>query len=220
MINLKVVTGYVPIQGHPRTAKEYGALGEAFFGKLQGVPITPYYETIGECWLWKYINGFPGRLSWSVADNPAKNSPAYHCVQHQKFAWLLKAAIADPSRDTYVWLDYGIGHVPGCTVEAARDFLDRVVRDDFAIPGCWPLEHAFNTDSFPCWRFCGGVMVVPRHKVHRLYKLVKREVLRHIAETKNLVWEVNTLARIEATLGVRWYQADHNETMFTGYSHE
>jgi hypothetical protein len=55
--------------------------------------------------------------------------------------------------------------------------------------------------------------------VHRLYKAVKTAALRHIDMTKNVEWEVNTLARVEIAgqVPIRWYQADHNETLFTGY---
>lgn len=218
MPNIKVVTGYVPISGHPRSAAEYGELGEGIFKPLsQAVRVQPYYDKLGECWMWNYVQALKTPTTHSTADHSKKNTLAYHCVQHQKFAWLLKAAIDDPSFDTFVWIDYGIGHVPGVTPEVILEFLERVKLGDFAIPGCWTKANALNSDLFPCWRFCGGVMVVPRGDVHKLYKGIKREVQRHLKLTNNVTWEVNTLARIEASLPLRWYQADHNETMFTGY---
>jgi hypothetical protein len=217
-MNVAVVTGYIPLRGHPRSAAEYGALGEAIFKPLASlVPVFPFYEKLDECWMWKYIHAQKTPTTHSSGDNPEKNTLAYHCVQHQKFAWLLKAAIKRPDFDTFVWLDYGVGHVAGVTPEVIHDFLKRVKPDDFAIPGCWPRGNAMINDFFPCWRFCGGVMVVPRNRVHKLYKAVKREVQRHLVATCNVTWEVNTLARVEATLPIRWYKADHNETMFTGY---
>jgi hypothetical protein len=220
MGTLQVVTGYVPIQGHPRTAAEYGRSGDEIFGPISqaGVTVIPFYETLGECWMWRHMQSVRTPTTHSVADNPQKNTLAYHCVQHQKFAWLLKAAIKNPAPETLVWIDYGIQRVPGVTVAVIQEFLAKIKPDDFAIPGCWEKQNAFNNDLWPCWRFCGGVMVVPRKTVHKLYKTVKREVLRHIAQTRNVTWEVNTLARIEATLPhLRWYKADHNETLFTGY---
>lgn len=218
MGTIQVVTGYVPIQSHPRVASEYGALGEKMFGPLaqKGVMVTPFYETLGECWMWRACQ-MVKKLSHSVGDNPAKNTLAYHCVQHQKFAWLLKAAIKFPMADTLVWMDYGIAHVPGVTPEVVSNFLDRIQPDDFAIPGCWRREQMILNDFFPCWRFCGGVIVLPRNRVHKVYKTIKRTVLNHIQRTGNVTWEVNTLAEAEPQLPVRWYQADHNETMFTGY---
>lgn len=215
----KIVTGYVPIQGHPRTSSEYGELGENLFGHVHGdFSIHPFYETLSECWLWKGLQSIKTPLTHSAGDNSAKNTLAYHCVQHQKFAWLLKAALLDPKPDTFVWMDYGIGHVPGVTPDVVNDFMAALRPGDFAIPGCWRKENAFNSDFFPCWRFCGGVMVVPRVKLHKLYKTVKRNVMEHVRRTRNVSWEVNTLARIEATLPIRWYQADHNQTLFTGYA--
>lgn len=221
-MRLKVVTGYVPIQDHPRSAKEYGDLGENMFGALQGeFTIHPFYETVQETWLAKLIRALPGEVSHSTADNPEKNSLAYHCVQHQKFAWILKAALADPSYDSFVWLDYGIGHVPGVTPSIVNSFLAKVKKDDFAIPGCWEKGGVLISDFFPCWRFCGGVLVVPRGKALGLYKAVKITAKKHLSQTHNVEWEVNTLARAEPLIrGLRWYKADHNETMFTNYEVE
>jgi hypothetical protein len=224
MAGKMLVTGYIPIQGHPRTAKEYGDLGENLFSGLAGdFTIHPFYETVGETWLAKLIQSLPQPiaegLSHSTADNAAKNSLAYHCVQHQKFAWLLKAAISHPSNDVFVWMDYGIGHVPGVTPDVVNDFMAGVKQNDFAIPGCWDRAGLLINDYFPCWRFCGGLMVVPRDKVHKLYKTIKREVAVHIHKTNNITWEVNSLAHAEPNLPpIRWYKADHNETLFTNYA--
>lgn len=219
--DIKVVTGYVPIKGHPRSAAEYGELGEKLFGKVVDVPIHAFYETVPETWLAKLIQEVPFSVTPSVADNPAKNTIAYHCVQHQKFGWLLKAAITDPTPDTFVWMDYGIGHVPGVTPDVVNAFLASVQPNDFAIPGCWTREEALEWSTYmhPSWRFCGGLMVVPRAHIHRLYKLIKQEAGNHIQRTKNVTWEVNSLAAIERCLPgpLRWYKADHNETMFTAY---
>lgn len=216
-----LVTGYIPIQGHPRTAAEYGELGQNMFGALQGdFYVHPFYETIGETWLTKAIRGLPNPslLMHSVGDNGAKNTLAYHCVQHQKFAWLLKAKLADPSTRTFVWMDYGIGHVPGVTPAVVNDFMAAVKPNDFAIPGCLERDGLLINDSWPCWRFCGGLLVVPATHVYTLYKTVKDHVVRHMKKANNVTWEVNALARVEPHLpGLRWYKADHNETMFTHY---
>ncbi len=221
---VQLVTGYVPIVGHPRSAQEYGELGEKVFGPLAaaGVPIRRYTATVGETWLYKYVSRAKTPPSHSVHDNPKKNTLEYHCVQHQKFGWLLKAAIDDPKFSTYVWIDYGIGHVPGVDAHVIWDFLQKIKGGDLAIPGCHDMDpkNVVVNDFFPCWRFCGGVLVVPRDRVHKLYKAVKGTALDHINERNNVEWEVNTLARAEQEKRLpkyRWYQADHNETMFTGY---
>lgn len=219
MINLSVVTGYVPIPGHPRTSEEYGKLGEEIFGALTNalVPVTPFYENISACWLWNAIKLLPFPVTPCVADNPKKNTIAYHCVQHQKFRWLTYAAFHDPRPDVFIWIDYGIGHVPGVTAAVIYKFLEQVEKNDFAIPGCWPEHWKFETSDSPDWRFCGGLMVVPRGRVNELYSAVREAALSRIMLTKKVTWEVNILANIEKELKPRWYAADHNETMFTNY---
>ncbi len=212
---VKVVTGYVPIAGHPRTPQEYGELGE----QLRGLkcPVQPYYGVVTSCWLYKMIEQLPFGPTWSTGDNPQKNTLPYHVVNHEKFEWLYQASLMDTDADTFVWLDYGIMHVPGVTVAIINEFLDRIRRNDTAIPGCWPKGEV--NDEFPCWRFCGGVMVIDRRDVQMLKNLVKAIIMLHVNVTKNITWEVNTLARAEQTgkVPLRWYLADHNETLFTHY---
>lgn len=212
---LKVVTGYIPIAGHPRDATEYGALGEKL--RELKVPVQPFYANVTSTWLYTMIEHLPFGPTWSVADNPQKNTLPYHCVQHQKFQWLFDAANMDPEPDTFIWLDYGICHVPGVTPGVINDFLARVRRSDFAIPGCWPRSDI--RDDVPCWRFCGGLLIVPRSSISALKNLVQVMALLHASATKNITWEVNTLARVDQTdkLPIRWYKADHDQTMFTNY---
>lgn len=212
---VKVVTGYIPIAGHPRGPGEYGALGE----KLRELkaPVQPFYGRETSTWLFDLINALKFAPTWSVADNPQKNTLAYHCVQHQKFQWLFDAMKMDDEADSFVWLDYGICHVPGVTPGVINAFLDSVQRGDLAVPGCWPRGDI--RDDVPCWRFCGGLLVVPRALVQPLKNLIQAIAMLHINVTKNVTWEVNTLARAEQTdkLPIRWYKADHDQTMFTAY---
>jgi hypothetical protein len=215
MVQVKVVTGYVPIADHPRSPKEYGALGE----KLRELktPVQPFYQAVTSCWLYQMIEQLPFGPTWSVADNPQKNTLAYHCANHEKFRWLYEAARMDQEPDVFVWIDYGIMHVPGVTSAVINAMLDRVRKDDLAIPGCWPVGQI--DDARPCWRFCGGLMVVPREYVQPLKNLIQAITMLHVNVTKNVTWEVNSLARAEQSgkLPFRWYAADHNETMFANY---
>lgn len=219
--DIMVVTGYVPIVGHPRTPPEYDALAEAMFGKVVAAPVHPFFETLPETWMMKFLKSQSFTVNPSVADNPKKNTVAYHCVQHQKFGWLLKAALLHPLVKTFVWLDLGIGHVPGVTPDVVNEFLAKVQLNDFAIPGCLSPEEASQNYNYlwPSWRYCGGLMVVPGDRVHDFYKKIKTQVDKHVRGTKNVTWEVNTLFRAERFIQppIRWYKADHNETMFTNY---
>lgn len=221
MIKVKVVTGYVPIPLHPRGPQEYGALGEKL-GELAPIPIHPFYNTVADCWLQRYVKRHTLVPGWAEGDNPAKNSLLYHIVQHQKFEWLVHAAAQDKTPDTLVWIDYGIHHVPGVTTDVIADFLAAIQKDDLAIPGCWSADdaRALNASEYsPNWRFCGGVLVVPRQFVWPLFVAVRRQVQTHLRLTNRLTWEVNTLATVErgSQLPIRWYQADHNERLFTAY---
>jgi hypothetical protein len=216
----RLVTAYVPIPNHPRTAAEYGELGE----KLSGVPVRKkcFYQRVEDLWMSKYIRQQNGHvikppIRASEGDNPLKNTVAYHSVNHQKTSWLVQAADEYPDDDVFVWVDYGVFHLPGVTNKAIYEFMEKV--DDRAIyaPGCWDKPIAVESVG-PCWRFCGTVLAVPRKLVDKLDFECRDAARQHIAATRNVEWEVNTWARVEqkTRLPFHWYKADHNETLFTG----
>jgi hypothetical protein len=216
MTKIRVVTGFIPIDNHPRKMEEYSALGERL--RAINAPLKAFYLTLQDCWLYKTLVGLPGEFTHSKGDNPAKNSLAYHIVQHQKVELLGAASLKDKDADVFVWVDYGIMHVPGVTPEVINRFLEKVKPDDFAIPGCWPRERPIMDDT-PHWRFCGGLIVCPRSLLWRFDREFKDRTMRNVNLKRNVTWEVNDLARLEkyGSLPIRWYEADHNETMFTGY---
>jgi hypothetical protein len=207
----RLVTAYVPIVDHPRGVQEYGELGE----KLGGVPVRKkaFYQEVGTTWLAEYLRLLPFRPSWSTADNPQKNSLAYHCVQHQKTSWLRQAA-AEYDDDIFVWIDYGIFHQPGVCNEAIVRFMEGLDDEAIYAPGCWPMGPVHQ--DRPCWRFCGSVLAVPARLVNDLDDAVRREAKDHVAFCRNVEWEVNTWARVEQNqlLPWRWYQADHDVSQF------
>jgi hypothetical protein len=217
MTKIRVVTGFVPIPKHPRPPEEYSALGIQL--KALNAPLKAFYNTVEDCWLWKQVSEMPVWPTHHFADNPKKNTPAYHIVNHQKFEWLGAASLIDREADVFVWLDYGILHVPGVTIEVLNNFLSTVKKDDLAIPGCWGRDRPID-DSIPHWRFCGGLAVVPRSKLLQLDREFKDRTMRNLRLKMKMTWEVNDLARVEkyGATAIRWYEADHNETMFTNYS--
>lgn len=210
----KLVTAYVPIPNHPRGPAAYGALGE----QLSGVPVRKkcFYDQLPNLWLTKYINAQRHVPKSSIADNPQKNSLAYHCVQHEKSTWLRQAADEDPEADVLVWVDYGIFRLPGVTNQAIYEFMEKV--DDKAIyaPGCWDKPDVIES-AIPCWRFCGSVVSIPRRMVDDFDYACRVVARQHIAATKNVEWEVNTWARVERKrkVPIHWYKADHNVSLFT-----
>lgn len=219
MARVKVVTGFIPI-ANPRSAATYWELGARLLGGLTG-PVVARFPNIEDTWLYRWLKN-SGRLehvNHSVQDNPTKNTLEYHCVQHEKFQWLAEAHASDISgADLLVWIDYGILHVPGVTTQIIKDYLARLTdTGEIMIPGCWDKNREISSD-FPCWRFCGGLMVVPTKLAPHLLEAVKYTAQDHITLTGNVEWEVNTLARVELDnpKAFHWYEADHNETMFTG----
>lgn len=207
----RLVTGYIPIPDHPRSAGEYGELGE----RLSGVPVRKkaFYQPLDTTWLHQFLKPMTG-IRPSQGDNADKNTIAYHCVNHQKSSWLVQAADEDQDADVLVWVDYGIFRLPGVTNQAIYEFMEKL--DDKAIyaPGCWPAGPIESAN--PCWRFCGSMIAVPRKFVDAFDHQCKVTARGHIIRTKNIEWEVNTWARVESHLKLpfHWYKADHDVSMF------
>ena len=162
---ITAVTAYVPIPGHPRPEAAYRELGQHLLEAE--IPLMTLEGKLDQCWLYQYLHWRKRDFTHSVADNPAKNSIPYHVVQAQKSEWLVDAAFSNPNVDVLCWIDYGIFSIPGVTGAIIRDFLMRAANEQtIAIPGCWGSDYKYD-DSQPCWRFCGGVLVVPRQYVIR-----------------------------------------------------
>jgi hypothetical protein len=219
---IAVVTGFVPIPEHPRPEAEYRKLGERLLNTAvpHGMALCMAMEMkLTDCWLYQYLHWRGTEFTHSVSDNPKKNTPAYHVVQAQKSEFLLEAARSNTIPEVFVWIDFGIFHLRGMTDQILIDFLQRAQHEQaITIPGCWSLPYKYD-DDHPCWRFCGGVMVVPRKYVIEFDTMWKAEYLRWIKKTNTLSWEVNTLARMERQgFPIFWYAADHDASMFTRYA--
>ena len=217
-----VVTGYVEIPNHPRGATTYDQLGQQL-GALREAPIRPFRGTIEDCWLHQAarIAMAGGSVEHATGDNPVKNTLAYHSVQHQKTAWLQEAVRTDRRADVVVWLDYGILHQPGVTIEIIDAFLRRVREKEFleevAIPGAW--ARSSRAIDQPDWRFCGSATIVPRYLVRSFHQAVLDVTLERLAKTGRVTWEINDWAVVESLglLPIRWYAANHDQTQFTNY---
>lgn len=218
---VRVVTAYVPIIGHPRIGAEYAKLGEQLSGALGDFKPAAFYNTVHDLWMTPFIARLVAgghTVNHSQGDNPTKNSMEYHVVQHNKFEWLEKASQLDTEADVFVWLDYGCMRLPGFDSNTLTEFLKRVRKNDLAIPGCWAKKEV--ADYYPCWRFCGTLFVVPRQDIFPLNRAFKAVTRTRVRAMRNVSWEVNDLAVMElAHVGpeIRWYPADHNASMLTGY---
>jgi hypothetical protein len=224
-MSVHLVSGFVPIEGHPRSPTEY----EELFNKLTGVtallenPIYFFQHAIDTCWLFEYLAWSKLSPTHSVADNPKKNTLAYHIVNHQKIRWMCAAAQAKPHVDVFAWIDAGILSVPGVTIEDVAYAANAAKNEKtIVIPGCWGRpESKLCPDSQVNWRFCGGFFVCPRTYLADLETAFRAETMRHLRETNNLSWEVNTMQRLEQHSAIRlpiwWYKADHDQSMFRNY---
>jgi len=218
MTTVRLVTGYVPIPGHPRTPAEYREAGSELMKAR--VPVRAFEARLADCWLHRMIAGLPYEVTHSRGDNPDKNTLAYHAVNHQKTAWLLQEAREDREADVLVWVDYGIMRLPGMSAEVLEAFAAAVAAAPprrVTIPGCW--ERGPVSDAFPCWRFCGAVLICPREDALRLDLAVRARAWHHVEATRNVAWEVNTWARVELSgdVPIAWYRANHDATLFTSY---
>jgi hypothetical protein len=217
---IRVVTGFVPIPDHPRSAAEYARLAENL-RQIRAAPLTTFEATIDQCWL--HAPARQARATHAEGDNPLKNTLAYHVVQHQKTEWLRIAAEMFPDDPVFVWIDNGMFSQPGHSVPLIDAFLDRA-RHERAIsaPGCWDTRTAaaYGTEeNYPSWRFCGSVLVAHRDHVKTFADAVRAVTLERLARARHVTWEVNDWSRVEAggTCSIRWYRADHDQTQFTAY---
>jgi len=213
-----VVTAFVPIPGHPRSEEEYARLGQRLLEC--DFPVLRMEGELEACWLLQFLHGRGKDCYHALGDNPQKNTLAYHAVQAQKTDLLHEAMLFMPKATVFVWIDYGIFHVPGVTRQTLESFVLRACNERvIAIPGCWDRQ-AVHDDAYPNWRFCGGVMVVPREYVQPLDQAMKREYIRRLTDHNHVTWEVNVLASVEQRypeLPIWWYKADHNASLFTNY---
>jgi hypothetical protein len=215
-----IISAYVPLAENPRPASEYARRGELLRDALSDHPTHIFYETVPTLWMTPFIEEMAKyhHIRHQEGDNPRKNSMEYHAVQHNKLEWLERAAVHLPEIDSFVWLDYGIMGLPGFTKELLVEFLGRVKQNDLAIPGCWEKKEI--VDTYPCWRFCGSMFIVPREDVFPLNRAFKAVTRLYVRSMRDVTWEVNDLARVELLhVGphIRWYPADHNARMLTEY---
>jgi hypothetical protein len=214
---IKIITGFTPIPNHPRPRQKYVELGEKL-REVEGAKECFGFPLDG-CWLYQYLRcKHPKTPTHAVADNPKKNTLAYHIVQHQKVETMVASAMNDAETDVFVWIDFGIFSIPGMSVNVIEDFLHRAKNEKgISIPGCWPRGIVSHDDV--CWRFCGGVIVCHRDFLVPLDMEIKEEAAHYLKQHNHITFEVHTWARVEQKdrLPIGWYPADHNASMFTGY---
>jgi hypothetical protein len=202
------VTGYVRLDSPHRSHDSYLELGQRLLGI--GLPTIAYHQPLDQCWLARHHEAHGVKVEPSV-----KDSLAYHCVQHEKSAWLRRASQAHHPA-TLIWMDYGILHVPGVTEDLIRQFYEHVDAcgpvTKIHMPSIWRIDTPVTSDAVS-WICAGGVMVMPSRDAEWWHR-----ECRVMAASHAPTWEVNTWARIVKKHPelVRMYRADHDSTILTG----
>lgn len=218
VLTVQIVTGYVPLPGMIKSEETYRELGQRLLSLP--TPIRAFLDyPLESCWMDTFLEYSPLEIEPYVADCPQKNTLAYHTVQHQKTQWMAQAAEEEGHGvDVFVWIDFGVFHLPGVTEEVILDFLARVnSEENIAIPGCWSKRKVVLDQ--PCWRFCGTVLACPRRYVAALNREVRNKAVQLTVNSQHSTWEVNTWALVEqgSILPIRQYHANHDESLFTAY---
>lgn len=201
------MTGYVRLDSTHRSHEKYLELGQRLIGL--GLPTVAYHQPLDACWLARHHEAMG-----VAVEADGKDSLAYHCVQHEKTAWLARAARQNrPS--TLIWIDYGILHVPGVTEQLVHElwhYVDANPPTRVTIPSIWPADAPID-DQHPCWICAGGILVMPSFAAQWWHSKCMA-----VATHSRPTWEVNTWAKVSRQWPqhVTLYKADHDATLLTG----
>jgi glycosyltransferase involved in cell wall biosynthesis len=152
--------------------------------------------------------------------NPEKDNLPFLSLMNAKTEFIKRAAEKFPA-EAYVWFDAGILKISrhhDRFVERMGKFYEsyKMYPNKIIIPGCINREKINFSQmfSFPIWRFCGGLFIVPYSCAENFYDL-HREQLEICKSLDSLTWEVNLFAAIERDHPelFQWYAADHNDTI-------
>lgn len=141
--------------------------------------------------------------------NNEKDTRAFLQLMNMKTHFVKMAMEANPSHDSFAWIDFNVFHViKDCT--KAQEKLARISStpmNGMYLPGCWDVNPV-SLDQV-CWRFCGSIFMGDASSI--------RDFIEKVETTKleKLTWEVNVWAITEQNgWSPIWYKADHNDTLF------
>ena len=152
--------------------------------------------------------------------NIQKDTKEYLSLINTKIEFIKKASdfVKD---DTFIWVDFGIFKI----IKDSEGFLHKLkdlhehTYTNIVLPGCWNAGAHYSNDTVN-WRFCGGIIIIPREHIDTFYNHSK-SVLIHLCEHYKLVWEVNVWYIIEhdhAKDIIHWYSADHNDSIVRNFN--
>jgi hypothetical protein len=147
-------------------------------------------------------------------------------VMHQKMEWMALAALEDTEPDVFVWIDYGVLKQVDMTTDVVKEFLLRLERkevlEEITAPGIRSQPGTIKELPIPevSWdRFCGSLVIVPRHLLFQLHRAMKRLAMAQVLTSHKISIESNTLAEVEyhSLLPFHWYQSWWGASMFTSF---
>jgi glycosyltransferase involved in cell wall biosynthesis len=152
--------------------------------------------------------------------NKEKDSKEFLSLMNAK-PELLMLASKLVQADAYVWFDLGILKVS----KFHERFVERMGRfpesvalypNKILFPSCYGRDKVNfgNMYTFPIWRFCGGILIIPAPLVDEFYELHTQQ-LEKCKSMNALTWEVNLFAgcEVEKPDLFHGYFADHNDSM-------
>lgn len=167
---------------------------------------------------WSSIMGCSTVLHLPAQRNADKDTLEYIALMNCKAEMIWSVVpFLSTSTGPLVWIDAGIMKIfKGPTPNFKQFQVASYATDKVTAPGCWSQVQGQgqgqDTRNSICWRFCGGILVVPPALATRLYNGC-RDVLTTMFGSQQIAWEVNVWAELEARDSslFEWRSADHNE---------
>lgn len=202
---------------------------------LSGIPITVFTHPS----FVKYFENFPPSVNviyrevesfelYSIAmnykgelplkRNYVKDTQEFLALMNTKIECILNAHTKTAEDETFIWIDFGILKIIkniDMFINKLRD-VNNTKYNKITIPGCWRFGTLCNPDNVN-WRFCGGVIVIPRQHVQTFFDYSKIVLTEYCQSAKyKLTWETNIWNVIESLYAkdiIQWYSADHNDSI-------
>jgi hypothetical protein len=150
--------------------------------------------------------------------NKEKDTFEFMVLMNAKAEFLHKIAEENPFQtDQFAWVDFCIFHVlhnAPISQKRLEMLCNAKLKEDhpLVIPGCWSARSKAPQDAIH-WRFCGGFYMGTKKGCQEFFAYHRKYLP---TAYDGVTWEVNYWATIEVkepTFSVRWYKADHNDSI-------
>jgi len=155
--------------------------------------------------------------------NHVKDTSNYMFLMNSKIEFIKKTIDINPFNNEYFcWFDFSLPYIfkdiENSILKLKTYSECSFINEPFiTMPGCWNFKCG-NIEVLKesvCWRFCGGFLMGDKNSLLSFYDVNISHFEEFLRLTKNLVWEVNYWAWLEAEgyISPIWYLADHNDTI-------